>query len=152
MLKTAGSGAPVCVTVTLVDGMVLARSAFHHSMNYRSVVVLGSAVEVTDPSEKTQALLDLVEHVAAGRSADARGPNDKELKGTLVLRVPLAEASAKIRTGPPNDDEEDLDLPVWAGVVPLQTTTGAPEGAPDLRVAVGVPGYVTAYRRSAPRR
>jgi nitroimidazol reductase NimA-like FMN-containing flavoprotein (pyridoxamine 5'-phosphate oxidase superfamily) len=152
LLRQARGPIEVCVTVTLIDGLVLARSAFHHSMNYRSVVVIGSAEEVTDSAEKSQALLALVEHVASGRSADARGPNEKELKGTLVLRLPLTEASAKIRTGPPIDDDDDLDLAVWAGVLPLTTAAGTPVTAPDLRGPAVVPEYVTAYRRPAPPR
>ena len=147
MLRAAKRGVEVCVTVTLLDELVLARSAFHHSMNYRSVVVFGMAEEVTDPEEKRAALLDFVEHVAPGRSTESRPPNAKELASTLVLRVPLDEASAKIRTGPPIDDEEDLDLPIWAGVLPLPVTPGRPSASPDLRVTVDLPTSVTAYQR-----
>jgi uncharacterized protein len=143
MLRTLRGGVDACVTVTLLDGLVLARSAFHHSMNYRSVVVFGKAEEVVDRQEKLRVLTALVEHVCRGRSSDARGPNEKELKQTLVLRVPIAEASAKIRTGPPKDDEEDYALPIWAGVLPLALTPSVP--VPDNDVAV--PDYVSKYRR-----
>jgi uncharacterized protein len=143
MLRTLLQGVEACVTVTILDGLVLARSAFHHSMNYRSVVVFGRAEEVTDRDEKLRVLAALVEHVCRGRSADARRPNEKELKQTLVLRLPIAEASAKIRTGPPVDEAEDYDLPIWAGVLPLPLTPGAP--LPDNTVPV--PQYVTRYRR-----
>lgn len=120
MMGTLARGVPVCLTVTLLDGLVLARSAFHHSMNYRSVVVLGTAREVKDPIEKRRALDAIVDHVAAGRSGEARGPNDNELAATRVLSLPLEEVSAKVRTGPPIDDEEDSAWPVWAGVLPLR--------------------------------
>jgi len=123
MLRSLKGGVDACVTVTLIDGLVLARSAFHHSMNYRSVVVFGKAREVTG-DEKTQALQRLVEHIHPGRSAEVRPPNEMEMKQTLVLALPLEEASAKIRTGGPVDDEEDYALPVWAGVVPLKLTRG----------------------------
>jgi nitroimidazol reductase NimA-like FMN-containing flavoprotein (pyridoxamine 5'-phosphate oxidase superfamily) len=143
MLRTLRGGVDACVTATLLDGLVLARSAFHHSMNYRSVVVFGKAEEVLDREEKLRVLEKLVEHVCRGRAADARGPNEKELKQTLVLRIPIAEASAKIRTGPPKDDAEDYALPIWAGVLPLALTPGVP--IPDN--AVPVPQYVMRYRR-----
>ena len=120
-LRHASPGVPVCVTVTLVDGLVLARSAFHHSINYRSVVIYGTGVEVTDDEEKRAALAAVVEHIVPGRGADARPPTTSELRATRVVRVPLHEASAKVRTGGPKDDPEDLDLPVWAGQVPLRT-------------------------------
>jgi len=126
LLRTAKKGIDVCVTATLLDGLVMAKSAFHHSMNYRSVVVFGTATEVSDGDEKHGALLDLVEHVRPGRSAEARPPNAKELAGTLVLKLPLAEASAKVRTGPPIDDEEDADWPAWAGVIPVTLEVGQP--------------------------
>src|SRR5271168_4601148 len=119
MLRTLAQGVDVCVTVTLLDGLVLARSAFHHSMNYRSVVVLGRAVAVTDIAEKRRVLAALLEHVLTGRSGQAREPNDKELAATLVLALPLTEASAKIRRGPPLDDEADYALNYWAGELPL---------------------------------
>jgi nitroimidazol reductase NimA-like FMN-containing flavoprotein (pyridoxamine 5'-phosphate oxidase superfamily) len=143
MLRTLRGGVDACVTVTLLDGLVLARSAFHHSMNYRSVVVFGKAEEVVDREEKVRVLDKLVEHVCRGRSADARRPNEKELKQTLVLRIPIAEASAKIRTGPPKDDEEDYALPIWAGVLPLALMPSAP--VPDNELPV--PQYVAKYRR-----
>lgn len=126
MLRTLSGGVPVCVTVTLIDGLVMARSAFHHSMNYRSVVVLGTAVPVEDAGEKLAALRTIVEHVSPGRWAEAREPNDKEMKATSVLRLPISEASAKIRSGPPIDDEEDYAMPIWAGVVPLRLVAQAP--------------------------
>jgi len=143
MLRNLRQGAEACVTVTIVDGLVLARSAFHSSMNYRSVVVFGSAEEVTDPAEKTRVLDALVEHVCRGRAKDARTPTEKELKQTLVLRIPIREASAKIRTGPPKDDEEDYALPIWAGVLPLTLTPGS--AVPDN--SQPLPPYVRDYRR-----
>lgn len=142
-----GDGTPVCVTVTLVDGLVLARSAFHHSVNYRSAVIFGHATPVEDPTAKAEALHRLVEHVAPGRMADARPPSAKELAGTLVLSLPLDEASVKVRTGPPVDDEADLDLPVWAGVLPLSLVAGPPEGDPLLDHGIPVPPYVSRYAR-----
>lgn len=138
-LRTAAGGVEACVTVTLLDGLVLARSAFHHSMNYRSVVVYGTATKVTDPAEKEEALTAIVEHVLAGRSAGCRPPDDKELRSTLVLRLPLDEASAKVRTGGPKDDDGDLTLPVWAGVVPLRVVAGEPVA--DDGVTEPWPGY-----------
>ena len=147
MLRTIRDGADVCVTVTLVDGLVLARSVFHHSMNYRSVMVFGAPREVTEPDEKLRALEAITEHVARGRWADARPPNDMELRGTTVLAVEIDEASAKARRGPPGDDEEDYDLPVWAGVVPVRTAFGAAEADPQLPAAIEAPAYVTDYRR-----
>jgi nitroimidazol reductase NimA-like FMN-containing flavoprotein (pyridoxamine 5'-phosphate oxidase superfamily) len=125
MLRAA-AGAPVCVTVTLVDGLVLARSAFHHSMNYRSVVVLGRAEEVADPALRLAAMRALVERLAPGRWPEVRPPDDQELRATAILRLSIGEASAKIRTGPPIDDEADLAHPCWAGVVPLALVRGAP--------------------------
>jgi uncharacterized protein len=136
MLRTLDGGVQVCVTVTLVDGLVLARSAFHHSVNYRSVVVLGQARLVTDPDEKLQALRSFTNHLVPGRWEEVRPPNEQELKATSVLAVPLAEVSAKIRTGPPIDDEGDYSLPIWAGVVPVQTQWGKP--VPDARLVPGV--------------
>src|SRR5262245_14710318 len=149
MLKTLAQGVPVCVTVSLVDGLVLARSAFHHSMNYRSVMVLGTAREVQDPDERAQALAAIVEHVLPSRSAEVRAPSERELKQTSVLALPIEEASAKVRTGPPVDDEEDYALPCWAGVLPLRLTPGTPQA--DERVAPGtpLPQGVRAYRRGA---
>ena len=132
MLNSLRGGIEACVTATLVDGLVLARSAFHHSLNYRSVCVFGWANAVTDRAEKVAALDALVEHVVPGRSAGVRSPSEKELSGTLVLRLPIDEASAKVRTGPPIDDQEDIGLDVWAGVVPLRIITDTPIPAPDL--------------------
>jgi len=147
MLRSLRGGVEACVTVTLLDGLVLARSAFHHSMNYRSAVVFGTAREVTDPEEKLQALDALVEHVAAGRSAHARPPNEKELRQTLVLALPIEEASAKVRTGGPVDDEEDYELPIWAGVLPLRLVPQSPLPDERLRPGIPIPGYVDEYRR-----
>ncbi len=144
LLRNLREGVEACVTVTILDGLVLARSAFHHSMNYRSVVVFGKAEEVSDRHEKLRVLAALVEHVCRGRSADARGPNETELKQTLVLRIPILEASAKIRTGAPADDSEDYALPIWAGVLPLTLTPGAPVADNE----VPVPDYVLRYKRS----
>jgi nitroimidazol reductase NimA-like FMN-containing flavoprotein (pyridoxamine 5'-phosphate oxidase superfamily) len=138
-LRAAAGDVDACVTVTLLDGLVLARSAFHHSLNYRSVVVYGRATKVTDPDERSAALTAIVEHVLAGRTDGCRAPDERELKGTLVLRLPLDEASAKVRTGAPKDDEDDLDLPVWAGVVPLRQVAGEP--IPDEGVTAAWPGY-----------
>lgn len=148
MLRNLEKGVPACVTVTLVDGLVLARSAFHHSMNYRSVVAFGTARKIEGTEEKTHALRVISEHLIAGRWSDVRGPNEKELKATSVLAFAMEEASAKVRTGPPLDDEEDYQLAVWAGVLPLVTATGIPvadERSPERPV----PGYVTHYARNA---
>jgi nitroimidazol reductase NimA-like FMN-containing flavoprotein (pyridoxamine 5'-phosphate oxidase superfamily) len=146
-LLRAGDGGEVCVTATLVDGLVLARSAFHHSVNYRSVVVRGPARAVTDPDEKRTALESLVEHVAAGRGRETREPTDEELRATLVLAVPLDEASAKVRTGPPKDEPEDHALSHWAGVLPLTVVPGLPEPDPDVPAGRPVPPSVTGWRR-----
>lgn len=145
MLRNLSEGIPVCVTVTLVDGLVLARAAFHHSINYRSVVVFGTAQLVTDERAKFDALKAFTEHVIPGRWAEIREPNSQELKGTTVLALPLQEASAKIRTGPPIDDDEDMALPVWAGVLPLTVTAGEPLADPHLSAATPVPAHVTRY-------
>jgi nitroimidazol reductase NimA-like FMN-containing flavoprotein (pyridoxamine 5'-phosphate oxidase superfamily) len=147
MLRAGASGVGLCVTVTLVDGLVLARSAFHHSMNYRSVVLLGTAVAVDDPAEKRAAFRALVEHVVPGRYDGVRPPSDDEITGTLVLRLPISEGSAKIRSGPPIDDESDYAWPVWAGVLPLATRPGPPVADPRLDPEHGVPAYVAHYRR-----
>ena len=146
-LRTAGrsdQGLPVCLTVTHVDGLVLARSAFHHSINYRSVVVHGTAYDVTDPEEKRQALDALVDHVVPGRSADSRPADKKERAATAVLRIRLDEVSAKARPGGVNDEHEDLSLPHWAGVLPVRSAYGAPEPSLDLAPGTEVPGYLTA--------
>src|ERR1700756_148071 len=132
MLRNLDQGIPVCVTVTLLDGLVLARSIFNHSMNYRSVVILGTATAVQDPAEKLQALRLLSEHILPGRWAEARQPNEKELKATLVMKLPIEEFSAKVRQGPAIDDEEDYEFPTWAGVLPLETVTR--EALPDARL------------------
>ncbi len=147
LLGHLAEGFEACVTVTLLDGLVLARSTFHHSMNYRSVVAFGRARPIRDEVLKNRALDALVEHLVPGRSADARRPDDKELAATEVLEFPLDETSAKIRTGPPGDNDEDLALDVWAGVIPLPTEPGAPVPAPDLRAGIPTPGYVDRYRR-----
>lgn len=147
MLRALGGALPVCVTVTLVDGLVLARSAFHHSINYRSVVIFGQATLVEDAEQKLLALEALTEHIIPGRWAEVRGPNEQELKATSVLALPLAEASAKIRTGEPKDDEEDYVWPVWSGVLPLLTTTGAPQADEHTPAATPVPAYVLQYER-----
>jgi nitroimidazol reductase NimA-like FMN-containing flavoprotein (pyridoxamine 5'-phosphate oxidase superfamily) len=137
MLLAARHTIPLCVTVTHLDGLVLARSAFHHSVNYRSVVVLGTATEVVAREEKLAALEALVERVAPGRSSEVRAPTEQELRATRVLVLPVNEASAKVRSGGPLDDEEDYGLPCWAGVIPLRTTPEAP--VPDARLPGGVP-------------
>jgi nitroimidazol reductase NimA-like FMN-containing flavoprotein (pyridoxamine 5'-phosphate oxidase superfamily) len=147
MLRAIKDGSDVCVTVTIVDGLVLARSVFHHSMNYRSVVIFGQPREVTDAEEKMRALEAITEHVARGRWADARQPSDMEFTGTTVVAMAIDEASAKIRTGPPGDDQEDYELPIWAGVIPVRQTFGAAEADPLLRDGINAPGYVTRYRR-----
>jgi len=143
-------GMPVCVTVTLLDGIVLARAAFHHSFQYRSAVALGRTRLVTDPEEKDAALHALVEHIVPGRSGDIRPGNGRELAATAVLAVPLEEVSAKVRTGPPKDDEEDYALPIWAGVLPLALTSGEPEPDPRLGLAIDEPSYVAGWDRSSP--
>jgi nitroimidazol reductase NimA-like FMN-containing flavoprotein (pyridoxamine 5'-phosphate oxidase superfamily) len=142
----AGEGLPVCLTVTHVDGLVLARSAFHHSINYRSVVVHGIAHQVTDPQERARALDAIVEQAVPGRSADSRPANAKELAATAVVRLDLDEVSAKLRTGGPNDEPEDLALPHWSGVVPVARTYGTPEPASDLAPSIPLPGYLSRTR------
>lgn len=148
MLQVLATGAPACVTVTLLDALVLARSVFHHSMNYRSVVILGSGREVTDPTEKWDALEALVEHVVPGRWAEARQPSDNEMAATTVVAFPLDESSAKVRTGPPKDDEEDYVMSIWAGLLPLPIVPGGPVPDPRLPVGIAVPSYIKKYRRS----
>jgi uncharacterized protein len=147
MLKTLSGGLPVCVTVTHVDGLVLARSAFHHSVNYRSVVILGTARLVDDPAEKMEALRIFTEHVMKGRWDDVRQPTEQELKATTVLALPLEEVSAKVRTGGPIDDEQDYALPVWAGVLPLETAVKSPEPDAQRKKDEPVPEYLRNYRR-----
>jgi uncharacterized protein len=149
-LRTAATsgGLQVCVTVTLVDGLVLARSAFNHSINYRSVVIHGFAEEVSDDTIKQEALASLVDAVVPGRSANVRGPSRKELAATTVLRLPLRDVSLKVRSGPPVDDESDLGLPYWAGVLPLSMSVpGAAQAAPELPATIPVPDHVSAWGR-----
>lgn len=148
MLREMKAGEEVCVTATLVDGLVVARAAFHNSMNYRSVVVFGTPTIVEDPDEKRMALEAVTDHVIPGRWADSRPMSDKEYRATLVASIPLTEASAKVRTGDPGDDDEDYDLPIWAGVLPLALTPGSPYPDAALRVDVEVPDYLRHYRRS----
>ncbi len=145
MLRNLDQGVPVCITVTLLDGLVLARSVFNHSMNYRSVVILGTATLVDDPAEKLAALRALSEHILPHRWDDARQPNEKELKATSVLRLPITEFSAKVRVGPPVDDEEDYAFPTWAGVIPLETSSGQP--IRDERCEQELPEYLEHYSR-----
>jgi uncharacterized protein len=146
MLRNLDQGAPVCVTVTLLDGLVLARSVFNHSMNYRSVVILGTATLVEDPGEKLAALRALSEHIIPGRWDDSRQPNEKELKATSVLRLPIDEFSAKVRVGPAVDDEEDYSFPTWAGVIPLRMTVG--DAIRDERCEQELPAYLKNYSRT----
>lgn len=146
-LRALRDGADVCVAVTLVDGLVLARSGFHSSINYRSVIVYGTAREVTDPAEKLRAQDALVEHVVPGRSRDLRPPTEGELRRTAIFAIPLDESSAKVRTGPPKDEEDDYDLPIWAGVLPLRTEAGPPEDDPRLPPGLRPPPSVVRYRR-----
>jgi uncharacterized protein len=145
LLSRLAEGVPMCLTVTLLDGLVLARSAFHHSMNYRSVVVLGQGRAITDPDRKQRALRKIVEHMVPGRSDEARGPSPKELKATEVVELKIDEASAKIRTGPPGDAAADMGLPVWAGEIPLALTVGEP--VTDEKCSLPVPEYVSRYSR-----
>lgn len=142
MFASLAEGGPAALTVTLVDGLVLARSAFHHSMNYRSVVVFGRASSVDDPSEKLRAFEALVERITPGRWNDTRQPNEEEIRTTTVIRLPIEQASAKVREGDPKDDEEDLALGHWAGVVPVETRVGSPRASADLRAGIDVPHYL----------
>lgn len=148
MLRSLSKGVKVCVTVTLVDGLVLARSAFHHSINYRSVVVLGKAALVTNKDEKYRVLEAFTEHIIPGRWPEVRWPNELELKATSVLRLPIDEASAKVRTGDPKDDEEDYALSVWAGVLPLRSVAGTPIKDTLLGSEIAVPEYVAKYKNA----
>ena len=147
LMRLLAAGTEAAVTVTLLDALVLARSYFHHSMNYRSVVVLGRTAGVAEEGEKNRALDVLLSRLVPGRHGDARPTNEIELKATLVASIPIKEATAKLRTGPPADDDEDLALPHWAGLVPLRTTFGPPEPAPDLTEGIEAPPYVVGYRR-----
>lgn len=147
MLRALGQGMEVCVTVTLIDGLVLARSAFHHSMNYRSVVLFGRAQLIDDRKEKLQALFALSEHMIRGRWKDVREPSEDELKQTSVLSVSIDEGSAKIRKGPPLDDEEDYGMTVWAGVIPLKLSSESPQPDPRLPLNINPPSYAQSYHR-----
>jgi nitroimidazol reductase NimA-like FMN-containing flavoprotein (pyridoxamine 5'-phosphate oxidase superfamily) len=147
MLRTLAAGAEACLAVSLVDALVLARSAFHHSVNYRSVVLFGTAVPVRDPDEKARALEAFTEHMVPGRWEDVRWPTAKELRATSVLRMEIDQASAKVRTGPPVDDEEDYQRETWAGVLPLRVAPGKPLPDDRLPGSVRVPRYVSRYRR-----
>jgi nitroimidazol reductase NimA-like FMN-containing flavoprotein (pyridoxamine 5'-phosphate oxidase superfamily) len=147
MLRGAGGGLPVCITVTLADGLVLARSVFNHSMNYRSVVALGTAALIGDPAEKLQALRAFTEKLIAGRWADARQPNEKELKATSILKLPLTEVSAKVRTGEVEDDVDDYALQVWAGIIPLRLVADAPVRDARCDAAIPTPAYAVNYHR-----
>lgn len=150
MLRALAEGTPACVEVTLLDGLVLARSAFHHSMNYRSVMLFAVPERVDDLDEKRTAVAALLEHMVPGRSLDARGPTDAELTATLFLRLAIDEGSAKVRRGPPLDDEEDMDLGVWAGEVPFERLVGAPLPDPQLPAVVALPEYLARYTAAKP--
>ena len=147
MLRSLRSGIPACATVTLIDGLVLARSAYHHSMNYRSVVILGTATEICDLAAKLAAMRTMVNHIVPGRWDDVRPPSEAEIRATMVLSLPLNEASAKIRTGPPLDDQEDYALTTWAGVLPLSLDAHAPLPDPQLPAGIQTPSYLRFYRR-----
>jgi nitroimidazol reductase NimA-like FMN-containing flavoprotein (pyridoxamine 5'-phosphate oxidase superfamily) len=147
MLRNLSAGVPMCVTVTLVDALVLARSIFHHSMNYRSVMVLGTATLIEDREEKLEALRVISDNIIRGRWDEVRQPNEQELKATAVMKLPIKEASAKIRTGPPKDEKADYDLPIWAGVLPLVTKTAEPLVDPAMRMKTEIPISVKKYRR-----
>ena len=148
MLRSLEQGIDVCVSVTLIDGLVLARSAFHHSINYRSVVIFGNATVVNNPDEKMSALQAFTDHVVSGRWADVRPPDEGELRATLVLKLPLVEVSAKVRIGPPIDDEADYSLAVWAGVVPLELRAGDPVSDERLPSGIDAPDYARNYARN----
>jgi len=148
MLRSLTKTVPLCITVTLTDGLVLARSAFHHSMNYRSVVILGEATLVGEEKEKMEAMRLLVEHIIPGRWEDCRQPNDKEMKATTILEIPIDEASAKVRVGPASDDDDDYALPHWAGVIPTSEVTGTPESDARLKPGTPLPDYLANYKRS----
>jgi nitroimidazol reductase NimA-like FMN-containing flavoprotein (pyridoxamine 5'-phosphate oxidase superfamily) len=145
--KAVAAGAEMCVVAMVIDALVLARTTPHHSMNYRSAVVYGRAREVTDPGELVAAARAITRHVLPGREDDAAEPRDKDWLETLILAMPIAEASAKVRTGPPADDEADLALEVWAGTLPLHTVVGEPSPSPDLRAGIATPDYLQGYRR-----
>jgi nitroimidazol reductase NimA-like FMN-containing flavoprotein (pyridoxamine 5'-phosphate oxidase superfamily) len=145
MLEVLARETPACVTVTLLDGLVLARASFHHSMNYRSAVIFSSGSKVDDPAEKLFALNAIVEHIVPGRMRDARPPTADELRATLVVRLPIEEFSAKVRVGPPIDDDDDHDLPIWAGVIPLQLESGPAITDPGLIPGLAIPSYAAHY-------
>lgn len=151
MLRHLAQGHPMTACVTLLDGLVLARSGFHHSMNYRSAVVFGKGTLVEEPEEKMHALVVISEHLVPGRWAELRGPNPQEMKATSVIRLEIEDFSVKVRSGPPKDDDEDYDLPIWAGVLPLQMTAGEPIPDPKLRHAAEIPVYVKRYARGKSR-
>ena len=148
LLKHAGAGNELCVTVTILDGLVMARSVFHHSMNYRSVVLFGKGELIDDPDARLQAMTAVTEHIMPGRWADARGPNELELSATTIVRMPIEMASAKVRTGPPGDDDEDYGLDVWAGVIPIHQHIGQPLDDPKRTHDVAVPDYIRRYGRT----
>ena len=147
MLARLRESVPACVTVTLLDGLVLARSAFHHSMNYRSVMIFGRAEETKGREQKLKVFERLVEHVVPGRWADARRPSEEEINATTLVSLPITEASAKIRSGPASDDEQDYSLPIWAGVIPLEFRAATPLADEKLAPSIPMPDYVTTYRR-----
>ena len=147
-IRALASGTPACLTVSLIDGLVLARSAMHHSANYRSVMLFGKARAVTDPAEKRVALETAVEHIVPGRVREVRAPTENELRATGVIALPIEEASAKVRTGGPVDDEGDYALRAWAGVIPLVLGAGAPLPDPRLAPGIAAPGHITGYRRA----
>jgi nitroimidazol reductase NimA-like FMN-containing flavoprotein (pyridoxamine 5'-phosphate oxidase superfamily) len=147
MLRATSAGADICITVTLLDGLVLARSVFNHSMNYRSVVVIGKSEEVTETDQKMIAFKALVDHVLPGRWDDSRRPTDKELRATMVLKLPIDEASCKLRSGGPGDPSDDVELRFWAGELPIRLVPGEPVPAADLPSGLAVPPYVSGYRR-----
>jgi len=152
MLSRLREGVPACVTVTLLDGLVLARSAFHHSMNYRSVVIFGRAEETKGREQKLEVFERLVEHVVQGRWADARPPSEEEINATTLVSLPISEASAKIRSGPASDDEQDYSLPIWAGVIPLELRAAPPLADEKLASSIPTPNYVTNYHRHKAKR
>lgn len=147
LLKHAATGAPLCITITHLDGLVMARSVFHHSMNYRSAVIFGRGYLIKDEAEKFEAMRILTDQIMLGRWDDARQPTPKELNATSMVRVEIEEATAKIRTGPPGDDDEDYDLPIWAGVIPMQTSFLPAETDPSMRMDLPVPDYMQGYDR-----
>lgn len=147
MLKTLAQGVPVCLSVAMTDGLVLARSAFHHSVNYRSVMVFGTARSIPDPAAKNHALAVISDHLIKGRWAEVRVPNQKELAATAVLELEIEEASAKQRAGGPKDDAEDMALPIWAGVLPLRTIAGEPEPDAELAAGIAMPASISNYRK-----